>query len=270
MRKTRYLLEPLAKSGKKVVYYAIDLEEGSLHAALKEMSSEFPSITFIGLLGTYDEGLDYLATIPSNGSPRCVLWLGSSIGNMTRPQAADFFKDVSSKVMSSGDIFLCGIDKRNDPDVVSRAYNDSQLLTNEFIMNGLDAINNIFGQAVFDRSKFEYLSIYNNVLGRHEAYYRSLADQVILADAFEPVEIVKGELINIEYSYKYSQAEVAELSIESGLPHVHAWCDSSNRYQIHLFQKSPFYLHGLNKGTRVPSLEEFQELWKSWYVFTNS
>jgi uncharacterized SAM-dependent methyltransferase len=97
---------------------------------------------------------------------------------------------------------LVGIDGRNPPCVISKAYNDSDGLTNEFIMNGLDNINKVFGMKVFERSKFEYLSIYNDILGRHEAYYKSLCDQVI-SSGVDSVEIKKDELINIEYSFKY-------------------------------------------------------------------
>lgn len=203
MRKTGYLLEPIELSGKKVTYYAIDLEETSLVSALNEMSSSFPSINFVGLLGTYEEGLDYLEkNLPKiSEAPRCALWLGSSIGNMTRVEAISFFDYVSSKVLCVGDYFLVGIDGRNESSVISRAYNDSDGLTNEFIMNGLDNINKVFGMNVFDRTKFEYLSIYNNILGRHEAYYKSLCDQVISKET-ESVEIKKDELISIEYSYK--------------------------------------------------------------------
>jgi uncharacterized SAM-dependent methyltransferase len=98
MRKTGFLLEPIEKSHKKVTYYAIDLEETSLVSTLEDMSKSFPSIDFVGLLGTYEEGLDYLENnLPKEtDAPRCALWLGSSIGNMTRSQAVSFFDYVVS------------------------------------------------------------------------------------------------------------------------------------------------------------------------------
>lgn len=273
MRKTRYLLEPLTRSNKKVTYYAIDLEETSLRSALEEMSREFPTISFCGLLGTYDEGLNYLAGQAGElgDAPRCVLWLGSSIGNMKRKEAAQFFVDVADKVLRVGDFILCGIDSRNDPAVVSLAYNDPLMLTDEFIMNGLDAANNLFNDPnLFDRSKFEYLSIYNSTLGRHEAYYRSLTDHVIKpisSDKFSSVEIKKGELINIEYSYKYSHDEVLALAQESRLSHITDWRDSTGRYGVHLFQKPPFSLQKTETSntSRCPGLLEYHELWKIWF-----
>ena len=199
MRKTSYLLEPIEKSGKRITYYAIDLEETSLVSALEDMSSSFPSINFVGLLGTYEEGLDYLSSQPRKSkAPRCALWLGSSIGNMTRPQATTFFDYVSAKLMDVGDFFLVGIDGRNDPAVVARAYDDSDGLSREFILNGLDHVNEVFGSKLIDRTQFSYLTIYNEVLGRHEAYYESLCDQVISTES-DSINIKKDELINIEY-----------------------------------------------------------------------
>ena len=172
-----------------------------------------------------------------------------------------------------GDFFLVGIDGRNTPCVISKAYNDSDGLTDKFIMNGLDNINKVFGTNVFDRTQFEYLSIYNDVIGRHEAYYKSLCDQVITSGA-DSVEIKKDELINIEYSYKYellsnvrySNEEVMELAHDSKFLHIKQWQDKSGRYGLNLYQKPPFFFPKLTDPSRCPSIGEFHELWKAWFV----
>lgn len=271
MRKTGYLLEPISLSGKQVTYYAIDLEETSLVAALKDMSASFPSINFVGLLGTYEEGVEYLSShLPSkdvNPAPRLALWLGSSIGNMNREEARNFFSFIDSKILDIGDFFLVGIDGRNDPKTVSKAYNDSKGLTDEFIMNGLDNINELFGKNVFDRSNFEYLSIYNDVLGRHEAYYRSLSDQSIRLDMdkVDIIKISKEELIHIEYSYKYSKEEAESLAHDSKFSHTQYWADQDSLYCVYLFQKPPFFFPKVVQDSRCPTLDEYKEVWKSWY-----
>jgi uncharacterized SAM-dependent methyltransferase len=132
MRKTKYLLESIVKQGLKgVTYYALDLSEKTLIDCLNSLAVHFPSIKFVGLLGTYEDSLEYIknnipSTDPLTGShiSRTIMWLGSSIGNFDRDGATQFLKRVNDSIMQSGDTFLCGIDRRNSPEVVKLAYDD--------------------------------------------------------------------------------------------------------------------------------------------------
>ncbi|KAJ3150315.1 hypothetical protein HK101_001965 [Irineochytrium annulatum] len=290
MRKTKYLLEAIVAQNIKVTYYALDLSEQSLVDSLIPLAAAFPSIRVVGLLGTYDDSLAYVAqnvpthTLAGDRISRTILWLGSSIGNLTRREAADFLRKIKDEVMEHGDTFLCGIDRRNDPKTVKLAYDDPKGVTREFIMNGLDHVNRILAgngssdntaaPKVFDRDRFEYVSIYNRVLGRHEAYYRSLERQTLDLGAGKVVELEKGELINIEYSVKYSPREVAELVDQAGLHTPGKWTDRSGRYDVHVFVKAPFALSFYGEDGKkeefkgVPSLAEFEEMWKAWDVIT--
>ena len=238
MRKTKYILEAIVESKKAVVYYAVDLSEKSLRDSLAPLASAFPSIKFVGLLGTYDDALLWAqANIQSNVS-KMYLWLGSSIGNLTREEAAQFLRKVQESAMNHNDRFLCGIDHRNDPKKVAIAYNDHQGITRDFILNGLDHINTIFAQPVLDRSKFEYVSIYNAQKGRHEAYYKSKYAQSLFNGIHtSPILINENELINVEYSYKYSEEEVTTLLIEANLSLVTNWTDKEGLYDLYLCQK---------------------------------
>ncbi|KAJ3333222.1 hypothetical protein HDU76_010380 [Blyttiomyces sp. JEL0837] len=279
MRKTRYLLESIVRQKKSVTYYAVDLAEQSLVESLSPLAQHFPTIKFVGLLGTYDDSLAYvrnnIPTInPKTGHrvTRTILWLGSSIGNLTRKEAADFLKRVKEAAMDVGDTFLCGIDRRNDPKVVKLAYDDPAGVTREFIMNGLEHVDRILGgkgKDIVNRDKFEYVSIYNHVLGRHEAYYKSLVRQTIsVGDTI--VNLEEGELINVEYSTKYSREEVLDLVDCAGFYHPHFWTDRTERYDLHLFQRPPFNLFSVkalsdtSRSLGVPSVEEFEEIWKAW------
>ncbi|KAJ3379144.1 hypothetical protein HDU92_006888, partial [Lobulomyces angularis] len=273
MRKTRHFLNALIKQNKTPTYYAIDLEEETLRVCLESLAKEFPTIKFVGLVGLYEKGLEYIAKLPQTSSPKILLWMGSSIGNMTRPQAVDFFKFVHQTALVAGDLFFVGQDGRNDPKIIAKAYNDDKGVTREFIMNGLDNVNVIFKEKVFDRKRFEYVSIYNAIVGRHEAYYRSLVDQTIsVSDSkFETVLLQKGELINVEYSYKYNKQEIEELAEASSLMHTYAWFDSTNKYGFHMYQKPKFFFPRLSQkeASSVPTLSEFQELWKAWDTITS-
>ncbi|KAJ3412755.1 hypothetical protein HDV05_000276 [Chytridiales sp. JEL 0842] len=306
MRKTKYLLNSIVKQKKSITYYAVDLSEQSLQESLLPLASHFPSINFVGLLGTYDDSLSYIhshvpTVHPTTGQriSRTILWLGSSIGNLTRLQAAEFLAKVKDMAMEVGDTFLCGIDRRNEPSVVKLAYDDPKGITREFILNGLDHVNTILlggakgtkEERLIKRENFEYISIYNAVLGRHEAYFRSTCAQTLTLPCpgaknnTAVIELEEGELINIEYSVKYSPDEVDELVDLAGFYQPGKWTEKMGRYDVHLFQRPRFTLarrvldvkkdeasevaHVVAAKKKevfegVPSLEEFEELWKLW------
>nr|KAJ3411645.1 hypothetical protein HK105_002580 [Polyrhizophydium stewartii] len=279
MRKTKFVLEAIAESGKVVTYYAVDLSESSLRASLLPLTKMFPSIRFVGLWGTYDDSVAWIRRSVPADTPKMYLWLGSSIGNLTREEAASFLRGIVDGAMEPGDLFLCGIDRRNSFEALSLAYNDSHGLTREFILNGLDHVNAVFdNQPVFDRADFEYVSIYNEVDGRHEAYYRALRAHTVSArDPDFSVDLAEGELINVEYSYKYSAQEVATLLDAARLHHVGKWTDAKGMYDLHLFQKPAFFFPRASASPAEkraergqPSLAQFEELWKLWDLITGT
>ncbi|KAJ3330578.1 hypothetical protein HDU91_003537, partial [Kappamyces sp. JEL0680] len=66
MRKTKYILEAITESKKKVTYCAVDLAKDSLTQSLTPLVTAFPSINFVGLWGTYHDSLDWTRkNIPS-------------------------------------------------------------------------------------------------------------------------------------------------------------------------------------------------------------
>ncbi|KAI8827879.1 histidine-specific methyltransferase [Chytriomyces cf. hyalinus JEL632] len=245
MRKTRYLLDAIVSQNKSVTYYALDLSAQSLTQSLQPLAHQFPSIKFVGLLGTYDDSLLYIKDHLSRdtGATRTLLWLGTSIGNTTRKEAAEFLERVKNLAMQDGDVLLCGIDRRNDASVVKAAYDDPKGVTRAFILNGLRHVERIFGgerDELLPLSKFEYVSLYNADLGRHEAYYRSLEKQRIEVDVDNVAhvfEFEEGELIFIEYSIKYDADDIRQLMDQSGLRWAKEWLDQTERYSLHCFAK---------------------------------
>ena len=126
-----------------------------------------------GVWASYDQVRPQLSTIVPDGSPKCLLWLGSSIGNFTRSEAKDFLTSFVDEAMNVGDTFLIGVDCTNDKDQVELAYGDPEGITARFILNGLDHVKRIFqknGEAtdIFDQSNYTYLHRFNQKQGCHE------------------------------------------------------------------------------------------------------
>ncbi len=73
------LLRALDDAGKSIDYYALDLSQKELERTLSDVP-KFKNVVLRGLLGTYDDGLEWLKSGENASRPKCILSLGSSIG----------------------------------------------------------------------------------------------------------------------------------------------------------------------------------------------
>lgn len=73
------LLQAFEEAGKQVDYYALDLSRDELERTLAELP-EFRHVAAHGLLGTYDDGMEWLRE--AGDRPKCILFMGSSIGEL--------------------------------------------------------------------------------------------------------------------------------------------------------------------------------------------
>lgn len=73
------LLRALEAAKKDIDYYALDLSLKELRRTLEQVPA-FRHVKCHGLHGTYDDGLDWLKMPENQSRPKCVMSLGSSIG----------------------------------------------------------------------------------------------------------------------------------------------------------------------------------------------
>ena len=157
----------------------------TLEALLKAESSSVSAtpdptkVHISGIRASYDEVRPQLATnsqIFDTEARKCLLWLGSSLGNFKRQEAADFLRQYAEEGMQSGDTFLIGIDSTDDAELVELAYGDPKGVTEQFILNGLDNASRILEAATgcpndLAGDKFHYVHRYNTVEGCHEVSF---------------------------------------------------------------------------------------------------
>lgn len=261
LRKTELILKAIEKAKKNVIYYALDLDQHELEKSLSSLGGQFNHVQLVGLLGTYEQGIPWLSQHYTNtGTPKVVLWLGSSVGNQSRQESSVFLRRIQRTCLEPGDLCVVGFDRRNDPSLVSKAYDDSEGVTRRFIMNGLDHINTILGQSLIKQEDFDYDSRYQSHHGRHVAHYRANKDLVLnyvrKGDNHQQVKkgslsipVTKGELIHVEHSYKYSLEEITHILNGAELNMVEQWMDPQHRYRLVLTECRPFHFERDNKGT---------------------
>ena len=218
-------MDALEALQKNISYFALDLMQSELERTLAAVpAGTFKHVQCFGLLGTYDDGLEWLKHEENKTKPKVILSMGSSIGNFTRPEAAGFVRQFAD-ILSPSDRLLIGVDACQQPDKVYRAHNDSQGITNEFTLNGLKHANRLLGHEAFNLADWEAIGHYDEKDGRHQAFVSPKKDVTI-----EGVHVRAGERIRIEESYKYSPAQAEELWRASDVIDGASWTNDTGSY----------------------------------------
>jgi len=228
-RKTRILLEAALSRFEHTRYSPVDVSEELLTETTQNLSRQYPELTIEAVADRYEVGLERL--LRDDKSPDCIMWLGSSIGNLTREEASNFMRDVRRN-LGPGDSFLLGVDLRKSSDILEPAYDDSKGVTAAFNLNLLNRINRELG-GQFQLETFHHQAVYNELEGRIEMYLVSETDQEVWVDSLnKSFYFEKNERILTEYSYKYSHTEIEALAETSGFFLEKQWLDDSGWFSL--------------------------------------
>jgi EasF-like predicted methyltransferase len=216
----------LERAEKDIEYYALDLSLPELERTLSAIpKGSFKHVKCFGLHGTYDDGLEWLkSAVTATTRQKNILSLGSSIGNFKRDDGARFLKRFSN-ILRPGDTMIIGMDGCQNPERVYHAYNDKEGVTHEFIRNGLQNANRIFGHEEFDLKKWKVIGEYDEAAGRHHAFVSPMQDISI-----NGVVIHKDERVRIEESYKFSELDVSRLWKGASLVQGAKWANKTGDY----------------------------------------
>jgi EasF-like predicted methyltransferase len=202
--------------------------------------STFSHVKCHGLLGTYGDGLAWLAKPENKVESKCILTLGSSIGNFSREDAAEFLSGFA-QVLNPSDSILVGIDACQDKQRVYSAYNDKQGVTQSFYRNGLSRANVLLGHEAFKLEEWEVVGAYNERAQRHEAFFSPLKDVTI-----NEIPLLRGERIRLEEAYKYSPAQSEALCHAAGLYPAAIFGNSGDNYREQSSFSLPYLYHTLH------------------------
>ncbi len=231
--KTRLILDVFEKFGGDMEYFPIDISE-ILTESSEILQSSYENLHITGIIDTYEGGLEFLKSYDSKKN--LIIFLGSSFGNFSPDDGAEFLKKIHS-TMKSGDLFLIGLDLVKDSSVLESAYNDSARVTAQFNLNVLSRINDEL-DADFDLKNFEHFSKYNEEFQRIEMYLKSLVNQtVIISKSNVIISLKKDELIHTEYSHKFKLSQLNSLFEGVGFEIKQTWCDQKKYFSLTLLLK---------------------------------
>ena len=230
--KTRLLLDALHDSGSLRRFIPFDVDAGVLNAAGSAIQREYPSIEIDAVCGDFEE---HLGKIPRVGR-RLVVFLGSTIGNLTPGPRTDFLSALSD-TLQPGDTLLLGTDLVKDVDRLVRAYDDSAGVTAQFNRNVLAVVNREL-DADFDLDSFEHVARWNADEERIEMWLRSTSAQRVQIAALDlAVDFAAGEEMLTEVSCKFRPDGVAAELAAAGLRRTHWWTDPAGDFGLSLSTK---------------------------------
>ncbi|GAO19046.1 hypothetical protein UVI_02056430 [Ustilaginoidea virens] len=270
LRKVCLLLQAFEDARKSINYYALDLSQTELERTLSHVP-DFKHVSCHGLLGTYDDGVAWLKQPALVAVPKCILHLGSSIvvvGNFHRDEAAEFLQSYAD-ILKPTDSMLVGLDSCGNPDKIYHAYNDSQGITHEFILNGLANANHIYNQEVFHVTDWKVIGeyVFDDQGGRHQAFLSPVKEVTVLGSVIKP-----HERVFIEQSLKYSKIGAENLWTHAGLRKVGSWTkDDEYVPGLHMLKRSYLPLSkvpSVYAASNLPSLADWHSLWSAWDIVT--
>lgn len=232
-RKTRLLLDAYTRLQGRLTYIPIDVSTTMLQATAWRLLADYPELSIYALAGVYQIALDHL---PPSRQPRLLIFLGSTIGNLS-PQEEQVFLQQIYRRLSPGDYFLLGVDLQKDAEILTAAYNDSQGITAAFNLNILRHLNREFN-GNFNLEYFAHWAFYNQELHQIEMHLVSLSHQVVeLSGLGLRVDFAPQETIRTEISRKFDVTLMAKQLDCHGLPVQRVWQDEQKWFALLLCKR---------------------------------
>jgi dimethylhistidine N-methyltransferase len=218
----------LARAPDGIAYVPIDVSESALASAQRRLEARFPNIAVRPLVGDFSLPIEVPPDL--SGRPRTGFFPGSTIGNLTPPDAVELLRTFKS-TLPRGSRLIIGVDLKKDARKLVLAYNDAAGVTAAFNLNLLVRINRELGSAI-DVASFRHEAIYEPREGRIEMHLVSTIEQEI-SIAGHRIHFEANERIHTENSYKYSIAQFQELALSANWTPAHVWIDDEGQFSVH-------------------------------------
>lgn len=227
--KTRILLDAMRDAKTLRRFIPFDVDAGMLEAAGAAIGAEYPGVEIDAVCGDFEQ---HLGKIPAVGR-RLVVFLGSTIGNLTPGPRAEFLAGLA-QTLAPGDTLLLGTDLVKDTGRLVRAYDDAAGVTARFNLNVLAVVNREL-DADFDLSAFEHVARWNDAEERIEMWLHARTAQRVSVGALGlTVDFAAGEEMLTEVSSKFRPEGVQAELAAAGLRRTHWWTDPAGDFGLSL------------------------------------
>ncbi|HEX4190510.1 MAG TPA: L-histidine N(alpha)-methyltransferase [Marmoricola sp.] len=233
--KTRILLDAFAERGRLECFAPVDVSEAILRQAADQISTAYPGVQVEAVVGDFTLHLAHLPRSSGDGR-RMVAFLGGTIGNLYREERGAFLGALADS-LESGDSLLLGTDLVKSSDRLIAAYNDSQGVTEQFVLNSLRVLNRELG-ADFDLDGFSYIPFWDAHMERMDLRLRSeMPQRVTIPGADLVLDLASGEEIRVEISTKFRVSKIAAELETAGFGITRVWTDEDGDFALTLATK---------------------------------
>jgi len=230
--KTGHILAAASRSD-TVRYVPIDISAAALDNCARVLDG-MERVQIEPIEATYLDGVDRAIAGRRSGEHVLLLFLGSTIGNFNRGEAALFLRRIRKR-LQPGDFLLLGADLVKSRTRLLSAYDDPVGVTAAFNLNLLARINREL-DGRFDLAQFAHEARYNERQSRVEMHLRSrVAQEVRIGELDLTVAFSRGETIWTESSHKFRAEEIPRLGERTGWSCVRQWVDGEWGFAETLF-----------------------------------
>jgi len=208
-------------------YVPVDISVEFLREAVECLRCRHPAIAMVGIGMDFSSTLDLPPAV--SRARRLFFYPGSSIGNFTPAQAADFLARGRGAGGEAGGLLIGG-DLVKDTDILHAAYDDAIGLTAAFNLNLLQHLNGLLG-ANFAPRDWRHRSQFSREHSRIEMHLEAVRDVTVAWDGGER-RFARGESIHTENSYKYTREKFLQLLECAGFGNVHSWLDPNKWFMV--------------------------------------
>lgn len=225
---------PLLHALQPTAYVALDISTAHVHRACIGLQTLHPQVPMVAVCCDYEQ-LPALPDHPLLAGQRLGFFPGSSLGNCSRAGAVALLHHMAT-LLGPGSLLLIGMDQPQGIAAMEAAYDDAAGVSARFARNLLVRLNRELG-ANFQPRHFAYQAHWDASEQRIEMALVSQREQVV---SIPPLETVvpwaSGETLVTEHSHKWGAEEVQALAQEAGWHGVGRWCDSQDRFSLHLME----------------------------------
>lgn len=231
--KTRILLDALQAAGTLERFVPLDVSEEVLRASAHAVAQRYRNIGVHAIVGDFER---HLAGLPE-GEHRLVAFLGSTIGNLYPDRRARLLDTIASG-LGPGDAFLLGVDLVKDAARIEAAYNDTQKVTEDFVRNGLIAVNREL-RADFDQARLAFEAFWDAEHEWMDIGFRARSPHTVTIAGLEiAVRLAEGERLRLEVSSKFRRERLEFELAAAGLRLDAWWTDSADEFALALASRS--------------------------------
>jgi dimethylhistidine N-methyltransferase len=223
--KTRILLHAAPQVS---AYVPVDISGEFLESGVARLRQHLPQLNVFPVDADFTK--PFILPAALGARPRVGFFPGSTIGNFEPHEATALLRHAAA-MLGPGALFIVGVDLVKDPDVLNRAYNDSEGVTAAFNLNLLLRINRELA-GTFDPASFRHRAFYNQDQRRVEMHLVSLVRHKVRVCG-KAFEFRRGETIHTENSYKYTVEQFRCHAVAAGWASLATWVDGENYFSVH-------------------------------------